>query len=283
MKKLLLIPFLLLVVKLQAQKHAAFKIKYKPNHTYSGDMGIKMELNATLSGNDTVLQKLAAQGIKQPVAFNFNLVMSGITQAGSPGSDGNFPLTMSYNFKDISANLGGNEVPIPKDKLEKGIKVYGHCSADGVFQTDSAAGQKMNDSARMKTNRMMNAFQKNIKFPDHPMKIGESFTQSIPFNLPMTGTNFQIDASTVYTLLSISDGKAYFDVKPNINMSIPVKGNVLTVTGTGSGKMTYSIKDNFATDYTSTINLKVNGKIATLQIDATAQMDINYAYTVAAN
>jgi hypothetical protein len=190
---------------------------------------------------------------------------------------------MNYNIKDISADLSGKAIPLPTSKLTKGFEVYGHSGENGVFEADSLGGMKMADSLKARMSQTMNNFQKNIKFPDHPMKIGESFTQNMPFNLPMIGERSKLSGRNTYTLVSIADGKAYFDVKQEMNATIPIKGDVLTINGTGLGKMTYSIKDNFATDCTTVMTLTVNGELEKVQLDATAEFDINYAYTVIAN
>jgi hypothetical protein len=101
--------------------------------------------------------------------------------------------------------------------------------------------------------------------------------------LPISDSKLKIDAKTVYTLTNIADGFAYFDVIPNINISIPIKENTITITGGGSGKMVYSLKDNFATDYNTTFNLKISGLIEKVQIDATVDFQMGYKYTITAN
>ena len=89
-----------------------------------------------------------------------------------------------------------------------------------------------------------------------------------------------LNSQVVYKLVSIADGNAYFDVQQSMNMSVPVAGANVNVSGGGPGKLVYSIKDNFATDYSSNINLKVTGSVKTLKIDATMQMNMEYKYTV---
>lgn len=283
MKKLLLLPLLLLVLKLQAQQETIFKIKYLPNHSYVGGMSLGAVGNINVSGNDTVIKKLAAQGLTMPLVLNLNMKMNTDTKTGAATAQG-FPLTMKFNFDTLDISVNGNKVPVPMEKLGSGMTVYGHGSKDGIFMSDSVSGMgAKKDTAKSKMDQMVNNLQKNIKFPDHPMKIGESFTQGLPLSLPMGNGNMNLKAETVYTLTNIADGKAYFDVKPSLNMTIPIKGNNLTLTGTGSGKMVYSIKDHFATDYTTTLNLKLNGEVEKLQIDATLNFQMGYKYTITTN
>jgi hypothetical protein len=270
MKKVLYLALLLSAVKLQAQQSATFKIKYLPNHTYDGAVNLKAVCHVNLSGNDSLIAKITAKGITLPLAANLDLKMNLSTKTGGAAADQSIPATMKIGFDDLGVELNGNKLPIPLESFGKGVSVVGHFDRDGVFQSDSAGGKAISDSVALKVKQMTNGFQKNIKFPDHPMKVGETFTQGLPLNLPITDSKLKIDAKTVYTLTSIADGFA-------------IKGNTLTISGGGSGKMVYSLKDNFTTDYAITFNLKINGLIAKMQIDATADFEMGYKYTITAN
>ncbi len=283
MKKILYLVLLLSAVKLQAQQSATFKISYLPNHTYDGAINLKAVCHVNLSGNDTIIAKITAKGIPLPLTANLEMKMGMSTKTGPAMADQSIPASMKISFDDLGVELNGNKLPIPLEKLGQGISVAGRFDKDGVFQADTAGEKATGDPMGQKLKKMTDGFQKKIKFPDHPMKVGESFTQGLPFNMPITDSKLKIDAKTVYTLTSIADGFAYFDLKPSIDVSIPIKGNTLTITGGGSGKMVYSIKDNFATESTTTFNLKISGLIAKMQIDATADFEMGYKYTITTN
>jgi hypothetical protein len=280
MKNIIFLSLLLLGFKAEAQKGIIFKIKYLPNHTYSGAINIAMNCNATLSGNDTIISKLTSQGITQPITADITLKMDGNTQTSAVDADGTFPLTMKYKFDDLSADINGNSIPIPTEKLGAGGSIYGHVGKDGKLKADSIGGKKMADTSEEKVSKMMNAIQKNIEFPDHPMNIGETFTQDMPLSVPMGGNSMDIDTKVVYKLVSVADGNAYFDVQQRMNMTIPISGSSIIINGTGTGKLVYSIKNNFATDYSSNLVIKISGKIKALQVDATAKVDMDYKYEI---
>ena len=65
-----------------------------------------------------------------------------------------------------------------------------------------------------------------------------------------------------------------------MDMTIPISGSSMNVNGTGTGKLVYSIKNNFATDYSANLVIKILGKIKTLQVDATAKMNMDYKYDI---
>ena len=56
--------------------------------------------------------------------------------------------------------------------------------------------------------------QQAIKFPEKPMKVGESFNSEIPMTIPMEGMNpISVKINMEYLLTEIKDGKAFFDIK----------------------------------------------------------------------
>jgi len=281
MKKVLYLVLLLSAIKLQAQQSATFKISYLPNHTYDGAINLKAVCHVNLSGNDTIIEKITAKGIPLPLTANLEMKMGLSTKTGAEMADQSIPASMKISFDDLGVELNGNKLPIPLEKLGQGITVAGRFDKEGVFRADT--GEAPGDPTGQKLKKMTDGLQKKIKFPDHPMQVGESFTQGLPFNMPITDSKLKIDAKTVYTLTSIADGFAYFDLKPSIDVSIPIKGNTLTITGGGSGKMVYSIKDNFATELTTTFKLKISGLVEKMQIDATADFEMGYKYTITAN
>jgi len=280
MKKLLYLPLLLLVLKTQAQENVVFKIKYMPNHTYAGAITMGMVVHVDLSGDTAVLNKMKKQGLSSPLALNMDMKMDGTTKTGAPGANQAFPINMGFKFDNLSIDLNGNSIPVPTDKLGNGVSIYGHVGADGNIKADSIGGAKKGDTSQAKVAKLMNSIQKNIQFPAHPMKIGETFTQSMPMSIPVGGSNMDLNSQVVYKLVSITDGIANFDVQQSMDMSVPIAGATINVSGTGGGKLVYSIKDNFATDFSSNVNLKVTGQIKTLKIDATAQMNMEYKYTI---
>jgi hypothetical protein len=275
MKKIIILLLLLFAFKAEAQKSVTFKFKYLPNHDYGGTLSMGINCSVTLKGDTQITNKLKAQGISQPVILNVTVKMNGNTKTGSPDANGVFPLVMNYKMDTLNVNVGGKAIPIPS-KINSGINIYGHVSADGKLNADSIGGSKMKDTSQQRMSQMMNSFQNMIKFPDHPLHIGDTFTQDMPFNISVPGTNMTTNAKVVYKLVSIANGNAYFDATQSMNMTIPIKGESMTLTGAGTGKLVYDIKNSFPVDYKSTINLNFSGKIHTLDINGTAVMDMDY-------
>jgi len=280
MKKIIFLILLLFVFKAEAQKSVTFKMKYLPNHNYQAAVNMDIKCNITISGDEQVIEKLKSQGMTQPISLNMNMKMNGDTKTGVAGANNTFPLAMTFKLDQIEGTLNGNPIPIPGNVSSKVTRLYGHVGQDGKLKADSISGGTMKDTSEQKISQLMNSIQKKIQFPDHPMHIGDTFTQEMPFNIPLGGNNMNATAKAVYKLVKIADGNAYFDIQQSMDMSIPVKNEIVTLKGDGNGKMVFSLKDSFPTDFTSNINLKFNGKITTVQVDGTAAISMEYKYTI---
>jgi hypothetical protein len=279
MKKLLYLSLLLVGLNAEAQKGVVFKMKFLPNHDYNGAVNMTINCKVNLSGDKDVLDKLTAQGITIPVNANVEIKMAGDTKTGARGSNDIFPVTMTYKVDQLAVNLNGKDIPIPIPATATAIAIYGHVGADGKLTADSLGGKKMKDTAQQKMSQMINSLQQRIVFPDRPLHIGDTFTQDMPLGIPLAA-NMKMDAKTVYKLVNISNGNAFFDVTQSMNMAIPVKTETLTLTGSGSGKLIYDIKNSFPVDFKSNMTLKFIGSIEKVAIDAMAQFDIGYKYDI---
>jgi len=104
------------------------------------------------------------------------------------------------------------------------------------------------------------------------MKPGDSFTQTMPFNMPMKGASgdIKVNASVTYKLTRISDGKAYFDMTPSFSMNFAIQKISVDMSGSGTGKMVYSIKDNFPVSKDGSFNLKLKVTSEKVNVDGTA-------------
>lgn len=278
MKKIFLIAFICLGInQLWAQKGVVFKIKYLPNRSYQSNISVDMKVNATVTGDQQILDKLKEQGITQPVDANLSLALGGIMKTGALGADQSMPVNMDYKINNIAVSANGKQVPIPPKATEKDIKMVGRISQDWKIKLDSADGKAVTDSAQQKMQQMMNMLQKQIQFPDKPLKPGDSFTQNFPMNIPVKeGNNIKIDAGVTYKLTRVAGGKAYFDLVPNFNMNLQVGKVSVDMGGTGTGTMVYSIKDSFPISKEGTVNMKIKVISPKINVDGTAVVSSKY-------
>lgn len=257
--------------RLRAQEGVIYKIKYQPGRTYQSNTNLGVKLLINVSGNKDIIDKLASQGITMPVNVNVSLGLNGNIKSGTIGADNTFPLKYDYQLGNFDVTANGKNIPIPQNKMGD-IKMYAHVNPDGIIKIDSAQGKKVNDTTEKKMQQMMSMFQRTIKFPDHPLKPGDTFTQDMPFNIPIQGMggDNKIDINVTYKLLSVTGGKATFAITQNMSMNLQMKQGTVKLTGTGTGTMVYSEKDNFPTSFNSTMAMKLSANIANVVVDGTA-------------
>ncbi|MDB5091384.1 MAG: hypothetical protein JWR09_5378 [Mucilaginibacter sp.] len=279
MKKSICLLLLLFVFKAEAQKSVLFKMKYLPNRTYTMGTSMTMNFNVDLSGNEDIIEKIKAEGFTQPIKANIAMSTSGNTKTGAPGADNVTPMIMAYKIEQISVKIGEKAIPVPL-KANSQVSIYGHVGQDGKFKADSLNGNNLKDTSEKKITQIMNAIQNKIKFPEKPMHIGDTFTQEMPISIPMAENNGETNVKATYKLVSIANGNAYFDIIQNADVQINIKGVELKISGSGTGKLVYSIKNNFPLDYKTSLNLAIDGKINTLIIKGTAILDADYNNTI---
>lgn len=113
---------------------------------------------------------------------------------------------------------------------------------------------------------MVNKMMDGVKFPDKPMTVGESFTQDMPFPIPMLGADSKIAIKCIYKLTDVKGNLAYFDVALTFDMNLDKTsaGNNLSLKGTGrgNGKMIYAIDKNFAVGNKSNLDMQMDIQVA---------------------
>jgi hypothetical protein len=239
-----------------------------------------MNVNVDLSGNDELINQLKSQGFGKPVIAKMGLDMSGNIKTGQTGTNSIFPVVTSFKVDQLNIKVGEKDIPMPAKTNVETI-IYGHVGPDGKLKADSLNGKNVKDTSEKKITQLMNSIQNKIKFPDEALKIGDTFTQDVPINLPMAGNGSgNTNIKAVYKLISISNGQAYFDIIQTADINLDLKGIVIAIKGNGTGKLIYSIKDSFPLDYTSNLNLKVDGNINTLIIKGTAVIAGEYKYVI---
>ncbi|MGZ3766697.1 MAG: hypothetical protein ACXVA2_18680 [Mucilaginibacter sp.] len=275
MKKICLLLILCIsFAQLKAQDGVVFKIKYLPNHNYQMSVKMGMKITGTVSGDTAIINKLKAEGITQPVSLNMDLGAGGTIKTGAMETGNTFPMNLDFSFNNLDIDIDGKQIPMPAKVTETKVKMSAHVSQDVRIMIDSVMGKKVDDNSQKDMHQMMDMVQKQIKFPDKAMKPGDTFTQSMPLNLPVkgTGANMQMTAGVTYKLVSISDGKAYFDLVPNLDMNMTVKGFTLNMSGTGGGKLVYSIKDNFPISKEVTFDMKIKVTSSKFNVDGRASV-----------
>jgi hypothetical protein len=281
MKKYLFVSFLILSASFaMAQDGIMFKIKFLPSHTYLIATNVSAVVTTDLSANKDLAEKLASKGITQPLVASAQFDNKTTATTGALSADNSFPITMVKGaMPNITVAINGKQIPIPTPKGVE-IKFYGHVDADGKLNLDSVGGKKLDDSTAAPIKKMMNSMMGAINFPEHPIKVGESFTQTVPFNLPMANKGMAMSIKVTYKLTSISGDNAYFDIAQVLDMQLDLKGVNVSLTGNGSGKMVYDTKNNYPTSSNGDIKMFITVKSDKINAVATAKISTNTNYQI---
>lgn len=277
MKKLLLtLAILLSFIGLKAQESVLFKIKYLPNNFYESTINTNMNMEMNFLGDSASLKKIKDKGIKLP------MIISSVTNMDFSIKTGELKIDKSYDveilYKDINSKqtVNGTEKE-PQANPLKGETIFGNYTSDGKIHVNSMSGGSLNDQVRQQLEEMMENLVNQIKFPDQPMKIGDTFNQEIPFVLPVVGENLRATIKIIYKLTKIENDLAYFDLDESMDLNLTKQKDSQTITvngnGIGNGNLTYNTKKNYASVRNAT--LIMNYKMLVGAITVTGKANIS--------
>ncbi len=284
MKKLVLLLFISAsILSAKAQQAVQFKIKYLPNRIYN--MAMKMDMGMDMFIPVDSATKAKSNGVNQPIVMKMNSVSSAEIKTGPLTANKTFSVTMTTRPASTKATMNGADLPIPQNAQSAQI-IKGECDADGKLHINSATGGVANEQLRQALIEMINKLQGDIKFPEKPMKVGESFTMEAPMTVPASGLNLDIVAKSIYTLISIKEDRAYFDMAISMNIDLNTQKDGVPINakgqGDGSGKFVYSIKNNFTSNMTSDMTMNLNMVVKEQKMDMKMQMKSDIQNTIAA-
>mgnify|MGYP001555072167 CR=1 FL=1 len=255
MRKLFLPFFIFSFFEVKAQETVLFKIKYLPEHKYTSSMDINNHTEMNIEADKETLEKIKSKGVQLPLIITAKTSMGYEIQTGPLDGNKSFPVTISYTGINSAQTMNGKETTSPPSPLLN-LRIYAHCDKDNKMQLDSMPGKNLNDTLRTLIGSMIKNIQNQIKFPEQPLKIGDSFTQDLPMSFPVAGNNIQMVIKMIYKLSEIKNRIAYFDLIETAEVKLTIKGNNLDMIGQGDGKLIFDIAQSFAPSITS--NLKCN-------------------------
>ena len=238
-----------------AQQEIFFQVKFKPNKTYITDMVNAMDMEMNFDVDSTKKKQMEANGMKLPMRMNMLQEMTMSTKTGAVTSDKRIPMTMTYDKMGITTTMNGTETKQPNNFV--GMKIKAYATEEGKVSIDTIEG---NADAAMKgaLQKMVSQIVQNVAFPSKAMKIGDSFKQELPMEMPMGGQNINMLINVVYTLKEIKGSQAFFDYTQTLSMDFKLANGTSTATGSGTGRMTYNMPANYVTDTTGDMIMNMN-------------------------
>ncbi|MVT09492.1 hypothetical protein [Chitinophaga tropicalis] len=251
-----------------------------PDKTYKTLMTNLMDMEMTVKGDSAMINEIRARGMKLPIIMHMNQNMAITTKTGAQRADKKIPLTMTYDKFSIIQSVGGQETTQDVNPFLNTV-VEGTTMGDGKISIDTIKGE-LDDALKTSLRQMVTNLQGNIKFPAEEIKIGDSFDQELPMNLPIPQAEMKMKLIAKYTLKEIRDNKAIFDLKYTIVMDMSITENAGKGggTGTGTGTMIYDINKNIAEQTDSDIQFQFEFAVSGLTMSATCKGKTNVKCSV---
>lgn len=277
-KTLLLLLSTVCALTSYAQKSVLFKMQYKPQHTYTSTIAMNMNMEMNVKADSATLAKINESGQQFAMLMQMKSDM-GTTMKTGKETGNSMPLTISYDKVISNGTLNGKTMPAPANPMLN-QKIIGKI-LNGKMQVDSIPGQSLSTEQKEAITSTVNNMMNYIKFPEKPLAIGESFTQEVPMNMPIAGISMEMKIKVVYKLLAIKNDIAYFDLDQSLAANIKNQEMVMTMQGSGDGKLEYSITNSFFKNTTS--NLKFSYDMKIKEINMIGKADVISTYTVDIN
>jgi len=254
MRKIVFVVLLLITnTQIKAQTSVLFRIKYIPYHTYSATTKMGMNIEMDYDGDPQTLKQMKASGAKLPIIMKVetNLISDLKTRAFNLNHE--VPFTMSIQQSKPQLTINGQATPVP-DAASNQV-IYGKYAQSGKIGIDAILGKTLTDSAKAAVMGLIKNIQANVEFPKLPLKVGDSFAQESDMDVPIPGFDAKMVMKITYKLLSITNGKATFnmDFLTAIDKKSAAAG--MDMKGTGNGKFVYDIGANYAESMNETINM----------------------------
>jgi hypothetical protein len=240
-----------------AQKDVLFKAKFLPNKTYTTDMVNDMKMEMDFDVDLAKRKQMLDGGVKLPMQIDMLQEMSISTKTGALTADKSVPLAISYNKMGMTMKMQGKETKQPDQFV--GMKIKAYATSDGKLEVDTIEGntaEKVKAAIIKTISELMNL----IKFLDKGMKIGDEFAQEIPMVVPAGASTMNLLIKVNYILKEISGNQAKFDYTQTIALNLGINQANSSATGSGTGKMTFNIPEQYITDSTgdTKMNLTMN-------------------------
>jgi hypothetical protein len=281
-KAILLSAFCLLFVYAEGQRAILLKIKYLPDRTYESTVSMtsNIEMNIeNLSKEDS--DKLKEKGLTMPIIATTSTLSDLSVITGKVNDRSVFPMIFKYNNVTNKVTLSGKEMPTEQSPLI-GRAIYGTATEAGEMHLDSISGALRDTSLRAELVNVFNNLTSELKLPEKTVKVGDTLFLEIPFNMPIGGVDTKFTVKATYRLVSIKKGMANFDIDQHVQfkMNNANTASAFIGNGSGSGKMVYSIKENFFKSIDRDISFDYQMKYKGKTMKGEAKINSSYFFSV---
>lgn len=268
MRNLLLLSLIVVTLTSCGQDKVTFKTYFKPDKIYKTTMTTSSETEVDFTGDQERIERIKAKGTKLPIVIIGASESVTLTTTGAMTADKTFPAKMI--FEKVTSSQKQND-KLKEDTSMTGLIIEGFYENGTKLKIDTMISDTMDESTKSIIKSTLENVQQQISFPESPMKIGDTFDQKIPLQIPIGGQSpVKVVIVTNYKLKSIKDNKATFDIKQTVTLDISTKQNNVSANGTGTGVSEFDVANSTITknetDLTMTMSLTENDLVITAKI-----------------
>ena len=234
------------------------KVQYQPEKTYHISTIRGTETVITYSGQEIAMQKLKSMRVKNPTISKIRTKTDAELVTGKSSADSSFQANLTY--KKIMSLDGNNEIP-------EGTVVQGEIKGKELPAFNKVVSKSLSINQRIQLLQTVQNTFEQFKFPEQKLKIGDQFSVDRPTEKAMESSTIDIVVTTTYTLLSIKNDIAQFELSQSYLMTPKTMDNSFTGTGSGKGQLSYDIANFLIPDYSIKTELEMNKKLDYYEFD----------------
>lgn len=234
------------------------KVQYQPEKTYHISTIRGTETVITYSGQEIAMRKLKSMRVKNPTISKVRTKTDAELVTGKNSADSSFQANLTY--KKIMSLDGKNEIP-------EGTVVQGEIKGEELPAFNKVVSNTLSIDQRIQLLQTVQNTFEQFKFPEQRLKIGDQFSVDRPTEIAMESSTIAIVVTTTYTLLSIKNDIAQFELSQSYLMTPKTMDNSFTGTGSGKGQLSYDIANFLITEYSIKTELEMNKKLDYYEFD----------------
>jgi hypothetical protein len=233
--RLLLLTLLCGIAQLtSAQRKVLLKVDMAPNKTYKGRMVNDINIKMNAKGDSAMMARLKEEGTTFPIAMLMNQHINTTIKTSARRNDKRIPLVITYDSFKVDQSINGQPHNFDQPNPFANTIIRGSTNGDGKISIDTVEGE-IDEVVKTSIQQLINNIQGNIKFPDSEIKIGDSFDQEVPMDLPIPNVQSKMVLNIHYTLKEIKDDQAIFDLQQKIHLEMNMSDKERSANGAGSG------------------------------------------------
>lgn len=268
MRRLVLLSLISVTLTSCGQDKVTFKTYFKPDKAYRTTMTSSSETEVDFSGDQARIEKIKANGTKLPIVVIGSSKSVTTTTTGPMTVDKVFPARMI--FEKVTSSQTQND-KTKEDTSMTGLIIEGFYENGTKLRIDTMISDTMNEATKSVIKSTLENVQQQISFPENPMKVGDTFDQKLPMQIPIGGQSpVKLVIVTNYKLTSIKNNIATFAIKQIVTLDISTEQNNVSATGTGTGISEFDIANSTITrnetDLAMTMSLTENDLVTTAKI-----------------